>query len=170
MAIAAATAVYARAESMTRGHALRFAWVCWLILLALPALMFLVVLWQLIDDESIPSNPGLSQRWFLCSMAYLAIAVPGSFFLRSREFKGYWTGECVSPSHYLKGMLSVWLTMEVGGLLALTGCLVTGALLPNLLPALVAFILFIPFWPSGRAMTTPCGAGDDDAENYAEPR
>jgi hypothetical protein len=67
-------------------------------------------------------------------------------------------------------MLSVWLMMEVGGLLALVGCLVTQSLLPNLLPALVAFILFIPFWPSGRAMTTPCGADDDDPENYAEPR
>jgi hypothetical protein len=67
-------------------------------------------------------------------------------------------------------MLSVWLTMEVGGLLALTGCLVTQSLLPNLLPALVAFILFIPFWPSGRAMTRPCAEDDDDPENYAEPR
>jgi len=60
--------------------------------------------------------------------------------------------------------------MEVGGLLALAGCLVTQSLSPSLLPALVAFILFIPFWPSGRAMTTPCGAGDDDPENYVEPR
>jgi hypothetical protein len=170
MAIAAAVPVQAHGESITRSQALRLAWVCWLMLLAIPALYFLVVLWQFIDDDSVPADPAMAQRWFLGCMAFLAIAVPASFFLRSREFKGYWTGHCVSPSHYLKGMLSVWLTMEIGGLLALTGCLVTQSLLPNLLPALVAFILFIPFWPSGRAMTTPCGADDDDPENYAEPR
>src|SRR5688500_4748457 len=160
MAVAAAVPAQVRTDSMTRGQALRLAWVCWLMLLAIPALMFLVVLWQFIDDETTPRDPAMAQRWFLGCMAFLAIFVPASFFLRSREFKGYWSGECVSPASYLKGMLSVWLTMEIGGLLALAGCLVTGSLLPNLLPALVAFILFIPFWPSGRAMTTPCCADD----------
>ncbi|HEX8524037.1 MAG TPA: hypothetical protein VF669_17420 [Tepidisphaeraceae bacterium] len=137
--------------------------------MAIPAVMFLFVMWRFIDDEATPIDQSLAQRWFLCTMAYLAIGVPASFFLRSREFKAYWKGKCVSPGHYLRGMLSVWLTMEIGGIAALVGCLVTQSLLPNLLPALVAFMLFIPFWPSGRAMTCPVG-DQDDAENYAEPR
>ena len=66
-------------------------------------------------------------------------------------------------------MLILWLTIEVGGVMALLGCLVSGSLLPNLLPAMVAFMLFTPFWPSGRAMTNPVG-NDDDFEVYEEPR
>jgi hypothetical protein len=170
MATIAAMPVHTDTRStLTRSQALRLAWCAWLMLLAVPAVMFLAVMWRFIDDETMPRNPATAQRWFLCTMAYLALAVPASFFLRSREFKSYWSGKCVTPAHYLKGMLSVWITMEIGGLLALTGCLVTESLLPNLLPALVAFILFIPFWPSGRAMTCPVG-DQDDAENYAEPR
>ena len=78
-------------------------------------------------------------------------------------------GKVVSPGAYLRGMLTVWLACEIGGIIALIGCLVTRTLLPNLLPALVAFILFTPFWPSGRAMTHPVG-NDDDFEIYEEPR
>jgi len=73
-------------------------------------------------------------------MAYLAVAVPAAFFWRSREFKGYWEGKCVSPNRYLRGMLILWLTIEVGGVVALVGCFVSGSLLPNLLPAMVAFM------------------------------
>jgi hypothetical protein len=102
-------------------------------------------------------------------MAYLAVAVPAAFFWRSREFKAYWQGHCVSPNRYLRGMLILWLTIEIGGIMALIGCFVSGSLLPNLLPAMVAFMLFTPFWPSGRAMTNPVG-NDDDFEVYEEPR
>jgi hypothetical protein len=34
---------------------------------------------------------------------------------------------------------------------------------------MVAFMFFVPFWPSGRAMTHPVGAEDDHAF-YEEPR
>ena len=131
--------------------------------------MMLVVMWTLLDDESPVKDPAFAHQWFLTCMAFLAVAVPAAFFWRSREFKSYWDGQPVTPSHYLKGMLIVWLTLEVGGLMALAGCLMTGSLLPNLLPAMVAFILFTPFWPSGRAMTHPVG-NDDDFEVYEEPR
>lgn len=170
MATMAAAPVQAETGSaLTRSQALRLAWCIWFVLLAIPAMVFLGVMWRFIDDEAVPVRQALAQRWFLGTMIYLAIAVPASFFLRSREFRGYWTGKCVAPSHYLKGMFSVWITMEIGGLAALVGCLVTQSLLPNLLPALVAFILFIPFWPSGRAMTSQIG-DQEDPENYAEPR
>ncbi len=154
--------------SLTQGQALRLAWCLWLILLSIPALVFLGIMWSFIDSQT-PGNQTLAQNWFIGTMIYLALAVPLSFFLRSREFRAYWTGERVTPSHYLKGMLIVWLTMEIGGLAALLGCIVSQSLLPNLLPAMVAFVLFVPFWPSGRAMTSALG-NEDDPEKYAEPR
>ena len=169
MATVAAMPLPIETGVLSRSQALRLAWCCWLLLLAIPAVMFLVVMWKLIDDETIAAEPAVAQRWFLGTMAYLAVMVPASFFLRSRDFRSYWAGECVTPGRYLRGMLSVWITMEIGGLLALSGCLMTQSLVPNLLPALVAFILFIPFWPSGRAMTCPVGH-HHDAQHYEEPR
>jgi hypothetical protein len=168
MATIAAVPVQSRTQ-LTPGQALRIAWISWLVLLAIPALTFLFVMWSMIGNEGIPGDLAAGERWFLACMIYLALAVPAAFFWRSREFKCYWDGCVVSPKNYLKGMLIVWLTLEVGGLVALAGCMVTNSMTPNVLPALVAFILFTPFWPSGRAMTNPVG-NDDDFEIYEEPR
>ncbi|HYO08934.1 MAG TPA: hypothetical protein VER17_08170 [Tepidisphaeraceae bacterium] len=168
MATIAAVPVQEHSQ-LTAGQALRIAWVSWLALMSVPALMFLFVMWHLLDNEAAVADTAMAQRWFLACMIYLALAVPASFFWRSHEFKCYWDGCVVSPKNYLKGMLIVWLAIEVGGLMALAGCLATNSLLPNLLPAMVAFILFTPFWPSGRAMTHPVG-NDDDFEVYEEPR
>jgi hypothetical protein len=167
MATVAAVPSEARSQ-LTPGQALSIAWASWLILLAVPALLFLAVMWTFIGDETVVDK-ATGERWFLVTMAYLAVAVPAAFFWRSREFKAYWEGKCVSPARYLRGMLTLWLAIEVGGVMALAGCLVSNGLTPNLLPAMVAFMLFTPFWPSGRAMTHPVG-DDDDFEVYEEPR
>ena len=167
MATVAAVPIEARSQ-LTPGQALRIAWVSWVVLLAIPALGFLAVMWTFIGDETTPDR-GLGERWFLVTMIYMAVAVPAAFFWRSREFKAYWDGKAVSPARYLRGTLIVWLTIEIGGLMALAGCLASNGLTPNLLPAMVAFMLFTPFWPSGRAMTHPVG-DDDDFEVYEEPR
>jgi hypothetical protein len=167
MATVAAVPSDARSQ-LTPGQALSIAWVSWIALLAVPALMFLAVMWTFIGDET-TVDKALGDRWFLVTMGYLAIAVPAAFFWRSREFKAYWEGKCVSPARYLRGMLTLWLAIEVGGIMALAGCFVSNGLTPNLLPAMVAFMLFTPFWPSGRAMTHPVG-NDDDFEVYEEPR
>jgi len=68
----------------------------------------------------------------------LVLAAPASFFIRSRIFRDYWKGQRVRPRAYLTGMFTVWGTLEIGGLLSLTGCLVSRSLLPTLLPALAA--------------------------------
>jgi hypothetical protein len=151
--------------------AMRAAWACWLVLLVLPFLFFIYVLWTLMGAEE---NVGASsihsgQGWFLTSMIYLIVAVPLSFFGRSWLFKAYWTGKPVEPRKYLLGMLTMWLTLEIGGLFALAGCLVDHKILPNLLPALVAFMFFTTLWPSGRAMTRTTGHLEDP-QLYEEPR
>ena len=148
---------------------LRRAWVIWFALLGSPFILFLVTVWQLMDRETSIARPALARAWFFGSMAYLALAVPAAFFWRSRIFKAYWSGQVVAPRDYLKGMLTIWLALETAGLIGLSGCLVSGSILPCLLPALVAFMVFIPFWPSGRAMSRPVG-NEDDAELYEEPR
>ena len=148
---------------------LRRAWVIWFALLGSPFILFLVTVWQLMDEDASTASPGFARTWFLGSMAYLALVIPAAFFWRSRIFKAYWSGQVVAPRDYLKGMLTIWLALETGGLVGLVGCLITGKVLPCLLPALVAFIIFVPLWPSGRAMTRPVG-NEDDPELYEDPR
>jgi hypothetical protein len=102
-------------------------------------------------------------------MGYLIVAVPLSFFGRSRLFKAYWSGAPVTPGKYLMGMLTMWVTLEIGGVFALVGCVASHSLLPNLLPALIAFMFFTTLWPSGKAMTRSTG-DKEDPQLYEEPR
>ncbi len=137
---------------LTPNSALQYAWWSWLVMLLLPFFLFLYVIWTLMDETGAAKNLRVAQVWFIVSMAYLAVAVPLAIFWRSHVFKAYWHGQVVSPRDYLSGMLSVWITIEIGGIFSLVGCLISHGLLPHLLPALVAFMLFVPLWPSGRAM------------------
>jgi hypothetical protein len=112
----------------------------------------------------------LANRWFLWTVAYMVVVVPASFFARSRFFRGYWTGNCVAPRNYFRGMLVTWLALEVGGLLSIAGCLMTRSFAPCILPALVAFMMFVALWPAGRAMVCHDRGESDDPEKYEEPR
>jgi hypothetical protein len=102
-------------------------------------------------------------------MAYLALVVPASIFWRSHVFRAYWHGDVVAPKAYLIGMISVWIAIEIGGLAALMGCLMSNSLLPCMLPAIVAFMFFVPMWPSGHAMVRTNIGNAEDPGRYKEP-
>jgi hypothetical protein len=160
----------ASSEGLTPQLAIRLAWAVWLLFLVTPFFLFLFSVWTLSNARAHPSaSQAEIDHWFLGAMVYLLICVPFSFFARGRVFKAYWSGQPVSPRNYLSGMFTIWLALELGGFLSLAGCLVTGALLPNLLPALLAFMFFTTFWPSGRAMMRHSGH-HEDPEVYEEPR
>jgi len=148
--------------------AIRLAWVTWIALLVVPFFLFLSVVWTLTNHES--ARVATQQpSWFLASSAYLLVVVPASFFWRSRLFKCYWSGHPIPPAKYLYGMLAIWAALEFGGIISLLGCFVDRSLLPNLLPALIAFMFFVTLWPSGRSMVTVVGNAED-ASVYEEPR
>lgn len=157
-------------KSLSAQTALRYAWYAWMALLAVPFLVFLYVVWRLMDSPMRDQNLWLSDRWFLTAVAYMVLVVPASFFVRSRWFKPYWQGQSVPPRAYLKGMFTVWGALEVGGLFSLIGCLASGFLVPSLLPALAAFMVFGILWPNGRAMVAQARGASEDPERYEEPR
>ncbi|HVT90583.1 MAG TPA: hypothetical protein VHD56_17140 [Tepidisphaeraceae bacterium] len=156
-------------QALCADTALRIASWTWFAFLAFPFIIFLALIWHLMDNDNLQPNPELADTWFYASMGYMVFAVPLAFFGRSRLFKGYWAGEIVPPREYLMGMILIWGAMEIGGLFALAGCLISGTLLPNLLPALLAFMLFTPLWPNGHAMTRPL-VNEHDPGEYEEPR
>jgi hypothetical protein len=147
--------------------ALRLAWVTWVTLLVIPFFVFLTVVWTLMNHETVAMRSG-AQPWFLAACGYMIVVVPAAFFWRDRLFKPYWSGQVIEPVKYLYGMLVMWMALEVGGIISLIGCLTEHSLLPNLLPALMAFVFFLRLWPSGRAMVRTVGHSED-ASVYEEP-
>ena len=155
-------------ETMTTEKALRLAWMGWLTLLLVPFFVFLAVLGTVAFDGE-PRRPALASVFFIASLAWMLVTLPAAFMLRDYLFRAYWRGQGVDPRSYLKGQLTIWMAAEIGGLIALFGCLISGTLMPGLLPAAVAFMLFTPFWPNGQAMYEPVGDAEDE-EVYREPR
>ncbi|HEY1921458.1 MAG TPA: hypothetical protein VGG44_01735 [Tepidisphaeraceae bacterium] len=154
--------------SLTPRTALRLAWTTWMVFLIIPFLLFLTVVWTLGIQGG--AKPQINEEhWFLGSSAYMLVVVPLSFFWRGHVFKAYWTGQTVPPTTYLYGMLTIWAALEFGGIFSLLGCFIDRALLPNLLPALVAFMFYVTLWPSGRAMVSHKGHFED-AGKYEEAR
>jgi hypothetical protein len=146
-------------------EALQRAWTSFIVMMIAPFLLFLAVLSQ---GGGAASSP-LALIWAGIAMAAIAVGLPAAFFVRSRLFKDYWEGKVVSPKDYLRGMMTIWLTLEIIGVFSLLGCIVTGSLVPCMVPALLAFMFFAPFWPSGDAMVNAVGASDD-AEVFKHPR
>lgn len=160
-----------RPDELGPAQALRLAWWAWVVMLAAPFVLFLAVILvlQQMNGGETGGRETLGFTWFVIATAWLLIVVPLSFFWQSRIFRAYYAGNRVAPRDYLVGKLIVWGTIEFGGIFSLVGCLVSGDLLPCLIPALLAFMFFVPLWPSGRAMRE--GVGDtDDPQAYREPR
>jgi hypothetical protein len=170
MAAIASQSAGIASEELNPETALRYAWFSWLGMLVLPFLLFLYVCWSLMDETGGKRDLPAANVWFLACVTYMITVVPASIFWRSWHFRAYWSGDCVAPRSYLIGMLGVWATIEIGGLASLIGCIVTRSLLPTMLPALVAFMLFVPLWPSGRSMICHHKGDSDDPETYEEPR
>jgi hypothetical protein len=153
--------------SLTVASAIRIAWITWLTLLFIPFFVFLYLAWKFSNGAAVLRHDD-GETWFLISALFLLAVVPLSFFWRSHLFRSYYAGNPVSPNSYLLGMVGVWTALELGGLFSLTGCLIYQSLLPDLIPALVAFMFFVTFWPSGRAMTRKVGTSQDP-EVYRSP-
>jgi hypothetical protein len=147
----------------------RIAWWTWLVLLLAPFVLFLIVMYQLVDTSA-AADRQMSTDWFIGAMAYLCIAVPLAVFYRGYLFRPYYRGEVVPPRAYLTGQIAVWLALEIGGIVSLVGCLVSKAFVPCMLPAIAAFLFFLPMWPSGMAMVRRNTGNADDPGRYQEPR
>ncbi|MEX0652894.1 MAG: hypothetical protein WD534_00280 [Phycisphaeraceae bacterium] len=157
---------------MTVDRALRLAWIWWTVFLLTPAALFVIAMWWLVfavGEEGAAEHRLLGDVFFIASCIWLLVVTPAAFLLRYHLFKSYYEGRPVDPASYLKGMLTIWLAPEIGGIIALLGVLLSGSLLPGLLPAAVAFMLFTPFWPSGQAMVARVGA-EDDEQVFRRPR
>jgi hypothetical protein len=152
---------------LTAPVALRRAWACWGVLLAVPFVLFVWMVWHLANGAAGVSHAG-AVRWFVMASAYLVVVVPGSMFWRGHLFRDYWLGRPVAPGKYVSATVSVGVALAAGGIFSLAGCWMTGMFMPNLIPAALALLIYAIHWPTGRAMVTTAG-GAADAALYEEP-
>lgn len=151
------------------GAALGAAWWAYLVLLILPFVVFTVVLTMYLAPGVSPQPLAGVNRWFLITMAYLVVGIPAALFYRRHLCIAYYRGEVVTPRHCLTGMLTVWVTLEVGMIAPVIGCYLTASFMPGLIPAVAAFVVFITQFPTGRMMISRVG-DSDDPETYEMPR
>ncbi len=149
-------------------RALRRAWLFGGVLLVIPFLFLQWLIWHLTTSEGVRSSAD-STKWFIAAMGYLLLVLPGSFFWRGHLFRDYWRGRPVAPHKYILATITVGLALAAGGIFSMIGCLVTRSFMPNLIPALIALLLFALHWPTGRAMVKPVGHLEDP-QIYEEPR
>jgi hypothetical protein len=145
----------------TPGGAYALAWGIWFVYLVTPMFLFLAtLLYLLAKPTTMAITPG--QTWFLAMMLMLAPGVPLVFYIRGKLFfYGYLNGRSVTPRQYIYGMVMVWTWIELIGLLSLAGCIVSGSLAPCVIPALMAFIVFLTQWPNATALANHTGHLDD---------
>jgi hypothetical protein len=148
--------------------ALKMAWLCWLVLLAVPFLLLQALIWY-IHVGDVSRYHSETNGWFLAAMICLLAVVPGSLFLRGHLFRDYWMGHPVTPRRYLVATISVGVALAACGVVSLLGCLITDSFMPNLIPGLLALVMFALHWPTGRAMVRPIGKVEDP-QLYEEPR
>ena len=146
------------------------AWGVWLALFCLPVLVMVWTMATLDPSENRgDAQTRWSNIWFVGSCIWLGVTIPLSFFVRGRLFKNWQKGETVPPGKYLLGMLVPWVCFEIAGIGAILGIHFTNLVMPCILPAMAAFVVFLTQWPNGHAMTRHVG-GTDDGAFYEEPR
>jgi len=155
-------------SALSAPTALRLAWLCWLAFLIIPFSVVFWLIWHTAADQN-PLSRSREERWFVAAMVYLALVAPAAFFWREHVFTSYRAGKTVPPRKYLVGMIGVGLALLTAGLFSLAGCIVVGSLLPNLVPAFFAMLIFLMLCPTGRSMIPSVG-NQDDPQMYEEPR
>ena len=145
---------------------LRNAWLAYLVIGQVPALLAIVGIW--VGLLASTSDEWLSNAFMLGGFAWLTVTIPLSLLFMRAKFAAYYDGHAVEPKDYLAGMGVLWLAMVVGGAIGMVGWIVSRTPLPAVMPSIIAFVVFVVFHPTGRAMTRPVG-DSDDAAVYEEP-
>ncbi|MEM1026991.1 MAG: hypothetical protein AAGJ38_02815 [Planctomycetota bacterium] len=87
----------------------------------------------------------LAGGWvFALASVWTLIAVPAAILIKGQVVKAAWSSRPADPESYLKSLIVVWGAIEIGAVLALIGCMFSGALMPGgLLAGILLALLFV---------------------------
>jgi len=158
---------YAQAlgTELERTNALSAAMWAWRALLVIPLAAFAAVM---ATAGLGPSGGAWLEGWGLLflvvALLCLALVAPPVYILRSHCFRAAWRGKPIDPPSYVRGLITVWVVLEMTVLLSLASCVASGALLPGVLPGALALMLLAFSGPSARALglDEPAGSASND--------
>jgi hypothetical protein len=96
--------------------------------------------------------PEMAQTFPLIGAGMLVVGVPVGYFIRMQIYKKNWKEDAIAPGGYFTGNLVLWAIIEGATIASLTGCLVSQALWPCFIPAIVGMGLMVINFPTGRPL------------------
>ena len=132
-----------------KGRLTAQAWMIWTTLLMGPAIFFAVVIYLQKSGRftvSLDAPPGL-----YLALAWGLTVVGGvtGFAVRSVMFRPRLRGDSIPPQTWLRGHLIGWALCEGAALFGVTLILITGEMMPYVVPTAIAFVLQILQFPRG---------------------
>ena len=90
-------------------------------------------------------------------LSYIALfmcitMIPAGYVLRSQMYKRHWVDSTVRPRGYLLGNVVLWAICEGISLLGLVAVVLSGELLPTVIPTVLALGVLVVNFPNGAAM------------------
>ncbi|MEM9753756.1 MAG: hypothetical protein AAF916_10270 [Planctomycetota bacterium] len=102
----------------------------------------------------------LAGGWlFALAATWTLLAVPAALLVKGQVVKAAWSSRPTDPEAYLRSLMVVWGAIEIGAVLALIGCLFSGALMPGGLLAGVLLAMLFLLRPSEEALGTGLDGG-----------
>jgi hypothetical protein len=145
------------------------AWITYIALMMVPPATFAIAAFIQMNRTAPSRNPDGVTTWLWLILAYLAIGFPAALFIRRHLCIAYSRGGTVAPKKYFWGMLTVWLSLELGIFLAIVGFCATGVFMPIIPLALIPQLFMMTLWPTGDMLVSHSG-DSDDAEIFETPR
>ena len=131
-------------------------WLAWAMALCAPVIWLVYVLINLpmaVSQPQAAATSGIGRLLFGLSVAWLALAGPVAFILRSHCFRATWDGRTVEPTSYYRGLTTIWAVLVLGAAATLYSSLLVGQAMPGGIVAIIAIALIGASKPNAKAVT-----------------
>ncbi|MFP4144900.1 MAG: hypothetical protein ACLFV3_07115 [Phycisphaeraceae bacterium] len=122
----------------------------WAAMLMSQLVFFLVVAFVLTEARG--ATPDLHPMLGWIGVGWFVAATAMGYFARNQIYKSAWREHAIAPGGYLTGNLVLLALLESVGLFSIIALLVTGVMVPEILPAIGALVVFAINFPTGHAM------------------
>lgn len=136
-------------DELTAEKALATSRILWAAMLASQAVI--LVLFVVMAGRQ-PDDPEAGTLLLGIAWGMLVVCVPLGYWLRGQIYKKNWEGNRIKPQGYMAGNVMLWAFCEGVGMFGSVSVLISGAVWPHVLPAVLAATIHIVNYPNGRAM------------------
>ena len=135
--------------------------VIWLVLIVGQVSFGAVVVFTMLNPGSVGESQLRGQMLAIAS-AVLVGAVGLGYYIRNQSYKKHWQEHAVTPAGFFQGNLILLAALEASSFLTLVFVMISGQVIPMILPAVVSLAVQCVNFPTGAPMeaTMPDFTGD----------